>query len=358
MIGRRHRETPTGLHTLRLRQPARTTSRRTQRSSGDKPARNHNWHRWAQTIGALATAGALIFTGLQAYSAQEQADSAQQQATAAQEQNLTQALGQSVEQLGSDDMSVRLLGIHTLGRVLRDSPQDRTAIAQGLAQFIREQGALPRATSPNGRPDAPADLDAALDALATKMVFDCDSALGHQRPYLHIDDYSPRYLASLQGTNLTYTALSERSFACADLSDADLRGAVLHRADLTDADLSDAKLMEANLQETDLSCARLGGANLTNAYLFGANLTNASLSGGGSVVTPCHVGAGSTSKANLRGADLTEANLSEADLHGVDLSTAKGVTQAQLDSACADEDTIVPAGLRRPPVNRMCPPFP
>jgi hypothetical protein len=229
----------------------------------------------------LATAGALVFTALQAYSAQQQTRVAQQQAAAAQEQNLTQTLGQAVEQLGSEQISVRLLGIHTLGRLLRDSPPNRVAIFDGLEQFIHDETAR-RPPPPPGKTfiNLSADVQLALDVLTCRRTQECSR-----------DNNPPVRLPG---------------------------------ADLTGADLV--------------------GANLTGAILFGANLTGADLVG-----------------ANLTGAELVEANLTRADLHRANLTDARlsvgtllfganppatvGLTQAQVDEACTNENTKLPPGL-------------
>ncbi|MCZ6863823.1 MAG: pentapeptide repeat-containing protein [Alphaproteobacteria bacterium] len=54
--------------------------------------------------------------------------------------------------------------------------------------------------------------------------------------------------------------------------------------------------------------------------------------------------------ANLQWAKLIGANFEGADiigavLHGADLTLAKGLTQAQLDQACGNEETKLPNGL-------------
>jgi hypothetical protein len=49
--------------------------------------------------------------------------------------------------------------------------------------------------------------------------------------------------------------------------------------------------------------------------------------------------------ADFDGADFHEANLHDAFIMGADLSHAKGLTQDQLDEACADGRTRAPPGL-------------
>ena len=52
-------------------------------------------------------------------------------------------------------------------------------------------------------------------------------------------------------------------------------------------------------------------------------------------------------EAKLAGADLTGANLEGADVSGADLTDAVGITEDQLQSAHAEEDSpsILPNGL-------------
>ena len=72
----------------------------------------------------------------------------------------------------------------------------------------------------------------------------------------------------------------------------------------------------AYLRRTDLS-----GANLEGANLRGANLTD----------------------AILRGANLKDAILKGTILRGADLTDAKNLTRAQLETAIIDDRTRLPA---------------
>ncbi|MEO7859478.1 MAG: pentapeptide repeat-containing protein, partial [Nitrospirales bacterium] len=51
---------------------------------------------------------------------------------------------------------------------------------------------------------------------------------------------------------------------------------------------------------------------------------------------------------NLAGARLDGADLRRATVHGTDLSSVSGLTQAQLETACVDDQTKLPAELNRP----------
>ena len=85
------------------------------------------------------------------------------------------------------------------------------------------------------------------------------------------------------------------------------------------AEFDKACLEAADLTGADLTNAYLEGAVLTHAILVGANLTNADLSG-----------------ANLSSAQLEKAILDDADLTGATIKRATGLTQQQLDAACAN----------------------
>lgn len=123
-------------------------------------------------------------------------------------------------------------------------------------------------------------------------------------------------------------------------------GCDLFQANLSYQDARKLNLSKARLRQSDLSLAtfddvNLSGANLSVANLFGTrfnrtNFANANLQNATAVGT--FFGA-----SNLRGADLTGANLS-----GADLKIARGLTQAQLNAACGDASTKLPAGKTVP----------
>jgi uncharacterized protein YjbI with pentapeptide repeats len=115
-------------------------------------------------------------------------------------------------------------------------------------------------------------------------------------------------------------------FTNADLSEIHAPKAQFHHAQFTEATMESANLVAADL--TDSNFTR---ANLTHANLQEANLHGATLSG-----------------ANLAGARLDGADLHRATLHGTDLSSVSGLTQAQLDTTCVDEQTKLPTELNRP----------
>lgn len=117
----------------------------------------------------------------------------------------------------------------------------------------------------------------------------------------------------------------------ADFSYMDLRGRNFSGARLRQADLSLVEGDAARFRDADLSIANLFGARFT-----GADFTNADL---GRAV---FVG------AYLHGARMSGARIADANFSGAELETAIGLTQAQLDTACGDVLTKLPAGLTIP----------
>jgi uncharacterized protein YjbI with pentapeptide repeats len=109
----------------------------------------------------------------------------------------------------------------------------------------------------------------------------------------------------------------------------------------------------------DCPHCNLAGADLTNTCVKGGNLEGADFSNVHAVLM-CMSYADfkgvSFRNADLAGANLAHAKVDDADfsgadlsitsIKGTDLSRARGLTQAQLDRACADSDTRVPAGLK------------
>lgn len=105
----------------------------------------------------------------------------------------------------------------------------------------------------------------------------------------------------------------------------------LQRAFLFASDLHGANFESACLERAILRHANLRGANLRCATIDGADLFGADLSG-----------------ADLRGASLNLCFLKCTDLGGADLSTAQGLSYAQLVKALGDSDTRLPDNLARP----------
>jgi len=106
--------------------------------------------------------------------------------------------------------------------------------------------------------------------------------------------------------------LKGRNYSRSRLRQADLSLTIMNRTSFAGADLRDV-----NGYGGVFSSANFARANMTNSTFVGAYLKG----------------------ANFRGANLTGANLSGAEMQGA------VVTQAQLNTACGDEATVLPRSL-------------
>ncbi len=254
----------------------------------------------------------------------------------AQRGQVTDRFTKALERLGSDEMYVRIGGVHALEHVMRDSPVHHGDVVEVLVAFIRDRAPRvakdepadgrwmhpPIGTEPPEMPDEPAaDVQAALTALGQRP-----QRRRHERSRVNFSGLH------LQSANLYQAGLRSANLRGARLDGANLRGArlyyaLLEGAQLNRAILEDARLDGAILKDVRFDSARLRGARLNGAYLWNARLDGANLK-----------------DARLDNAHLEGARLDGANLMGARLKKAK-ITQAQLDPTMADRHTDLPKGL-------------
>ena len=220
---------------------------------------------------------------------------AERQADTAQQGLLNERYQRGAEMIGSDVLSVRLGGIYALSRLAEEFPEQyHIQIMELLCSFVRHPTNDPR------------------------IEYDRESD-GDQ------DEQVRRNRADVEGVMI---AIGSRSLAGISLE----HGSAGFKLYLRDANL-------ANLQ---VQCAMLSGAWLTNANLSGAELPHADLSSARlriANMSDAKFRNADLSKAILRGANLSGADLSDADVHSPDnKAPVRGLTQAQLDEACAAPD--------------------
>jgi uncharacterized protein YjbI with pentapeptide repeats len=179
-------------------------------------------------------------------------------------------------------------------------------------------------------------------------------------------------LLMLGGSNLEGAKLLETDFTTTDLRGANLAGADLEKAKLVRASLAgatakgtrfarveayrtnfsgieapDASFESAELQRSNFAEAKLSNVNFTKADLGRSQFDGADI--GGSRFSLANV-----ARADFRAAafsapvDFERAFLFLARIEGADLSAATGLVQWQVDMACGDDKTVLPAGLTKP----------
>jgi len=109
--------------------------------------------------------------------------------------------------------------------------------------------------------------------------------------------------------------------------------------DCVGCNLQGADLTNTCVKEHDLHGANFDGATAVLMCMSYANFSDASFRG-------ADLSAANLAHARLDGADITGAVMDITSLKGTDLTQVKGLTQKQLDQACGDSDTKVPAGFR------------
>ncbi len=176
----------------------------------------------------------------------------------------------------------------------------------------------------------------------------------------------------LQDGDLQGADLVETDFSATDLRGANLASANLERATLVRTALGGAKAPKANFAkveayrssfaELSAEAASFAGAELQRSDFSGARLTGADFE-------KAELGRANFDKAVITGTRFPLANLARADLsgamfegpiefggafmfltriEGLDLSAATGLEQGQIDIACGDDRTKLPAGLSKP----------
>ena len=234
-----------------------------------------------------------------------------------QEGQITERFTKAIDQLGKDNLPVRLGGIYALQRIARDSESDYWAVMEVLTAFVREQTQGRLATSqslfallfPKDQKGAepPTDIQAILTVLGS-----------NPRTY----GKRERQRLNLVGSQLPGANLEKAHLEGFHLWAANLKGAVL-----SEAHLEGAILWRAHLERAHLQAANLKGAVLWETYLEEADL----------------------SEAHLEEANFVGAYLQRTRLMKVNLMKVKNLTQDQVNIACIDEKTVLPQDLTRPP---------
>jgi uncharacterized protein YjbI with pentapeptide repeats len=117
---------------------------------------------------------------------------------------------------------------------------------------------------------------------------------------------------------------------------ARLQGGIV---DCPGCQLAGANLLNLCVKAKDLHGANFDGANATLMCMSFANFRGASFRG-------TVLDAANLASAKLDGADLTGASTHITSFLGTDLTHVKGLSQTQLDAACGDAKTRVPAGFK------------
>jgi uncharacterized protein YjbI with pentapeptide repeats len=283
-----------------------------------------------------------------------QLNNAQEELRITRQGQMTERFTQAIEQLGSENLEIRLGGIYSLERTAQEDENYHWLVMEVLTSYVRRHAARKPEKEPREAATPAFDIIAWMENVATpepdiQAILDVigrrsqkhrtDKKVEYGTIDLSNTDLRGAYLqgAYLQGAYLHRAYLLAANLGWANLggaylgADAYLYRALLLAANLREANLQDAKLEGANLQDADLRSVNLYKAWLYDANLQGANLERATLE-----------------KALLGRAILREVNLEGAMLQGADLEGVSGITEDQLEWTVGSNETKLGEDLNRP----------
>ena len=129
--------------------------------------------------------------------------------------------------------------------------------------------------------------------------------------------YSEEFPIDWSGCNLYGKVLPNIDYRYADLSNANLAGAILSGKDLSNANLSGAFLKYAEIDNANLTNADLSNVNIVRGWVRGSDLSNANLSG--AYLLNTDFTSSNLTNANFQDAMLTYAILAKTDLKDANL---------------------------------------
>ena len=204
----------------------------------------------ATSIGGIAVFWNIVLARRQMAIAHRQIELAQNQMEITCEQIINERFSKAVEQLGHNQLAVRVGAIYALAKLAKDSPRDHWTIMEMLAFFLRQHCPCPEGRTGRGHPSSvPKDIQAAVLVLGQRNV-----EQDPEKSHLH----------------LTHKDLRGISFA-----EGDFRHAYFYESNLSDANFYGANLQGANFWKADLSYTNLKGCQLDGAILSKTNLRTA-----------------------------------------------------------------------------------
>ncbi|WP_028313351.1 pentapeptide repeat-containing protein [Desulfatibacillum aliphaticivorans] len=257
----------------------------------------------------------------------------ERQLEATEDGQVTERYTKAIEQLGSENMAVRLGGIYALERIANEcdieKKNDYWTVMEVLTAFLRmnSQANIVKSETSSKVPIKPAesqdqenDLGSPCAPLAADLLAIVEVIRRRKYSYNNGESF-PLDLSktNLHAANFTEANLHMAKFIMSDLTGADftngnLSGAKFSGGRFTGADFLYADLTNARFFDVDLTRAFFLDANLTGAVFSRVDLKNAELIGGD--FSMARFNAADLSGATLFDADLTKTNLNKTKLIG------------------------------------------
>jgi len=214
-------------------------------------------------------------------------------------------------------------------------------------------------------------LVAACVGFAAQHAMAADDCRASPAPGINWEDCDKKLImldsSDLSGANLSRTDFTSTDLRSSNLTGANLEKAVLVRASFAGSTAKGARFARIEAYRTDFSQLDGQGAVFSGAELQRSVFTQAKL--GDADFTKADLGRSQFDGADVGGSRFSLANLARTDfrgaafatpvdfdrafffltrIEGVDLTAATGLTQWQVDMACGDAQTMLPAGLNKP----------
>lgn len=153
--------------------------------------------------------------------------------------------------------------------------------------------------------------------------------------------------SNFSGANLYKTNLMRSTMAGSMANGASFEYVQSYRTNFENTDFTNASFGKAELQRANFSGADLSGVNFSKADLGRANFDMAILKNNN--FERANLSRVDFSKAKLSGKfQIKNAYLLQSNIENVDFSGAIGLEQWQVNMACGNDDTVLPAGLTQP----------
>ncbi|MEP0873183.1 pentapeptide repeat-containing protein [Trichocoleus desertorum AS-A10] len=179
------------------------------------------------------------------------------------ERLVTERFTKAIEQLGNDNLEIRLGGIYALERIAKDSSKDHWTIMEVLTSFIQRRSPF---ESEKEQSKITVDIQAAISVVG-RRDWDKDPE------QLKIDlSFTNLKGARLQNANFKGAVLICTNFEDAILNETDFREALLLAANFEGARLISVNFADAKIATASLKSALVNGANFTNASIANADL--------------------------------------------------------------------------------------
>lgn len=218
---------------------------------------------------------------------------------------------QSVNQLDSESLSVRIGAIYSLERISEESKRDFDIVIKLLSSRLKEiqhkyknQVSAQSSSSENKQ-------NLLLELMTIFRVIEARKR--------HISNEK----IDRRNMNFQNDIFKNCQFDLLNLTGSDFNNCNLLKSNFSNSNLTDANFTDANLEGVNFSKANLRGAKFNNAVLVKAIFDSAILHG-------ADLSNANLSDANLKKAELYNAKLTNADLAGTDFAGTEGLTDEQL----------------------------